>query len=282
MRLGFSIPTDWSFSIASGAWASGDAGNPAYLCDRAPQARTYFTWPAGAQTTATTCTITATRTASFVPFLAHLLNTSLPVGTLVELWGRRVGDAGYTYALGGNTQTSRVVELPDGGRGIIWLLDADLDAIYAFRVVAYNDVFGAAVLVAESLHSIGELGVMPAVVIDHEVGPTERWSGLTATWTLGSQPHLSGRTPQRTVTLRSVPMTHAEARGEGLAEDMDWQQVCNLIARDPVVLAVLYDSDATLAQRSAVFGVGSGLGMGGLPGRYQQTDTLTITEAPSA
>jgi hypothetical protein len=281
MRLGYSIPRDWSYSISGGAWASGDAGNPAYLCDRAPQERTYFTWPAGAQTTSTTCSITATRVASFVPGLACLLNTSLPLGTLVKLYGRRVGDAGYTYALGGNTQTARVVALPDGGRGIIWVPATGLDAIYAFQVQAFNDVFGAAVITAEALHSIGEVNVMPASVIDHETGPTERWSELRATWTLGSQAHLSGRTPQRSVTVRSCPMTYAEARDEGLANDMDWQTLAGLIARDPAVLAVLYDSSSDLAQRSAVFGVATGVGMTGLPGRYQQTETLTITEAPS-
>jgi hypothetical protein len=279
MRLGYSIPNDWSFAIAGGDWLGTDAGDPAFLQDRSPAARTFFTWPAGAQTTATTCAITGTRTTAFVPYLAALLNTSLPLGTLVTLIGKRPADAGYTYELGGNCLTSRVVDLPDGGRGIIWLPDAGLDPINAFQATAYNDVNSVAAIPAESVQSVGELIVMPAAEITHEAGPTESWPDRRVSRTLGAQASVSGMSAYRVLTVRSALLTYAEVRGDALG-GVDWQQIAGALARDPFVLAVLYPEDAA-AHRSAIFGTVSGLGVAGQPGRYQRTDRLSITEVPS-
>lgn len=278
MLIGYNLPRDWTYGIASGAWLT----DPAALHDRSPAQAVQFEWPTGAQTTATTVQVTGTRSAAVVPRLGALLGTTLPAGLRVTITGRRSGDAGYTYDLGGNSTTLRLSVLPDGTVGGVWVFADGLDPIVAWRITAYNDVSGATAIAAESERLLGEVVVCPALYVPHE-------DGLQETWTVPSilrrfrsaQTQLVPHVPFRVISLRGWPDEHVNARLGGLPGGMDWQRLLGALARDPYTLLVPYWDTSDEIQRSAVFGVASGFGIGGREGRYQQMDKLTVAEIPA-
>ena len=278
MKLGYNLPTDWSYSIASGAWVGGDAGNPAYLHNRKPAESSYFTWSAGSQTTSSTVSWTATRDGEFVASVGALLGSSLPEGTKVVLLGKRTIDGDYTYDLGGNSQSQRLVTMLDGTTGCVWEFAEGLDAITAYRLVAYNDVNGAASIVAETQFKHGEIIVCPALKIPTGKSPSERWimPGQELR-TLSAQATKTARSPYREVTARGVETPDGWSAGGA-------QAVQAQLARDPFTLMVVYDSceDYDRIQKTSVFGLVSGLGIGAVTYQYQAPDEIKVAEVPAA
>lgn len=278
MLIGYSLPNDWTYGIVSGAWLTA----PAALHDRSVAQGVQFEWPDGAQTTATSVQVTGTRTRAFVPRLAALLGTDLPAGLRVAIVGRRSGDAGYTYDLGGNSTTLRLSVLPDGSVGGVWVFDDGLDAIVAWRITLYNDVDGAVAISAEAEHVLGEVMVCPGLYVPHEDGLQEGWTDPSIQRrTPASQVQRVARTAFRSITLRGWPDEHANARLGGLG-GFDWQQLLAALARSPYTLLVPYWDTSDEIQRSAIFGIASGFGIGGREGRYQQMDKITVAEIPAA
>lgn len=71
-----------------------------------------------------------------------LLHLSCPVGTKIEVTGRRLGDGGYTRDLLGNSTTQRVAEIPTGRRQAIILCDTEDTDYIGIQVRIWNDANG--------------------------------------------------------------------------------------------------------------------------------------------
>lgn len=279
MLIGHSLPTDWTLSITGGAFLT----DPDPLQDRKPLEAVQIEWPAGAQTTSTAVQIAGIRGQAFRPRLAALLGTSFRVGQRVEIIGQRSGDAGYTYGLGGNSMTQLLALLPDGSVGCGWVFADGLDPIVAWRITIYNDVGGAVVIEAEEECLAGEVVVCPALDIPHAMGLNESWVDPSPVRrTLAAQIDRVPRTPYRSMTIQPIRGTKAEARGAALVDGMDFQRLLALFARDPYTLCVPYSDTPAEIQSSMIFGVVSGLGIDGLPGRWTRMEKLTLSEVPAA
>jgi len=71
---------------------------------------------------------------------------------VVTIKGKRSGDSNFPYLLGGNSQTSVVVQLDDGSRAIIWAFDAGLTPIIGYEIAMYP----ALSVTSSELFEIGE------------------------------------------------------------------------------------------------------------------------------
>lgn len=277
MLLGYNLPRDWAYSIDNGAFLT----DPAALHDRMPAEAVQIEWDdTDPQTLTTAVTISAVRTQPFVPRVAALLGTDLTEGLRVELWGRRAEDSGNTYDLGGNSLTQRLMRLPEGGVGCRWVLADDLDPIIGYGLTIYNDAGAVVAIAPEAEHLIGEIVVAPAINLPHEVGAEETWSEQRTQASMGAQVSVISRTMYRMLKVQPCFSSHATARGNALPGGLDWQTVQAALSRDPFTLIVLYDESPDLIQRTGMFGVISGLGIGGLPGRRQRPKSLTVREVP--
>ncbi len=277
MLIGYSLSDDWSYTITDDTFVT----DAAALCDRKPGQRVMFLWPAGSQTIATTSVLQATRTLGIIPRVVMLAGCDLPVGLKVELTGKLASGGGFDVDLGGNSETQRLVRLPGGGTGCVWVLDAGIASCNGFQVTFYNDVGGVTAIAAEAELLLGELTICAAV----EMCITPEWSER---WTIASQTHrnpsgqtdLTFRTPYREVTLRGVPAQDSAWSAE-LPNDMDWQLLHDALAIDPYTIIVPDHTDVTLSQRQAVFGIVGGLGISTIIRAIQRPDEMKIQEVPS-
>lgn len=278
MLLGYDLPRDWTYAIDAGAFLT----DATALHDRMPAEAVQLKWDStDPQTVTTAVTISATRTQPFVSRLAALLGTDLPEGLRVELRGRRPADAGNTYELGGNSLTQRLVRQPEGSVGCHWVLAEGLDPIIGYGLTIYNDASSVVAIAPEAELLIGEIIVAPAIDLPHEVGVEETWSEQRTQASVGAQVSVVSRAMYRTLRVQPTFSTHADAREGALPGGLDWQTVQAALARDPFTLAVLYDESPELIQRTGMFGVISGLGIGGLAGRYQRPKSITVREVPA-
>ena len=278
MLLGHSLPSNWTYGLSSGEFLTA----PELLHDRAPAERVVLAWDDGAQSSATTVDLTATRSAAVVPRIGALLGSDLPVGLKIEVRGKRAEDAGFTYDLGGNALTQTLGRLPGGRVGCWWAFDADLDPIVAYQVRLYNDVGGSDVLTAEQELRIGQLIIAPAVNIPHQTGPLVSWVDPSPIRrTLGAQTQRVARRAYRELSLQGC-LDHSDlAWGGGLPGGLDWQTVLDALAADPYTcLAPYWDGVPGDLQATALFGICSNLGIEGLAGPYRVLERMTLSEVP--
>lgn len=278
MLLSYNLPRDWAYDIDNGTFLTA----PAALHDRMPAEAVQIEWDdTDPQTTSIAVTIYGDRTVPFVPRVGAILGTDLPEGLRIEICGKRPADSAYDYALGGNSLTQTLTWIPGHGIGAVWVFDAGLDPINGYAVKLYNDAGGAVAIAPEAEKMIGEIIVAPAIVLPHSVGPDEKWSELRASESIGAQLQMVTRTVYRTLTISPVFGDLDDAFGNGLTEGTDWQRVQAALAADPFALAVRYYDTPELIQRTSIFGRVSGLGIGGLAGRYQRPGTMTIRQVPA-
>lgn len=216
----------WGLSGGSGtAWLAPDGD--AALVDGSPQRRARIRWRNdGSPSTAHTVSLQGAFEAAQSVRLAGLLSLrNIPAGTKVEVRGKRVEDAGYTYALGGNSLTQTVTRLPDGSLGCWWVFDADLDPLVGIEVRVYNDAGGTTVFTASSELDIGELAVFSAVeiTVDNDwelalVDPSSRKRSRA------SQFDILPRPAYRRFTARYTPAFRDQALAGGLGNGLDWQR----------------------------------------------------------
>jgi hypothetical protein len=192
-----------------------------------------------------------------------LIGVTLPVGTLVKVHGKRPTDSGYTYGLGGNSLTQRVMELPDGSRSIWWVLDAGLDEVEGIEFAIYNDVDGSALIVAAQPFEIGEawIGRAASVIIDQNwtVQPIDPTADERTIDSQDSPPYV---TPYRRLTVTAPLLTRAQAHGDpGDVDALDLEELDALLARGARCVAIprylepyTTNLDALWLHRSAIFG----------------------------
>lgn len=231
------------------------------LSDGNPAVLTTFRWlSAGSPATTDYVALRADFAQAIVPWVAMIqgLRTeagTFPEGVLIRIFGKRSGDSGYPYDLGGNSQTARTGEFSDGDIGIVWVFDDDLDPIIGYEVRIYNDDNGSTWADDETYPQVGEVDVWQAV----EASVAPGYSGsLTLTTerdrTLDSQIHEVDRIPYRECKFVLQSAVQAAFRGGGLTNGTDWEKVRAALARaESRALVVLYPNDD--AQRSAIFGI---------------------------
>lgn len=154
MLIGYGMPS--LTTTVSGTDAEAITSTDA-LVDGAPGSVTRFTWASGAQTTSTTVKLTQVFASQTVVRCLCLLGTTLPLGLKIEVKGKRISDAGYSYNLGGNSLTQHVVSFPDSSRGAWWVFDDGLEPVTGIEITLYNDVNGSTALSASAVFDIGEL-----------------------------------------------------------------------------------------------------------------------------
>ena len=214
-----------------------------------------------------------------------LLGLQAPPGVRVEFLGRRVGDPGYAYALGGNADT-RSQRLPDGTCAVWAIAAAGNSPLIGIEVRIYNDSDGDAWVSDGLTTDVGELVVMQAVEIT--IKPdwnVERIDPRLTSRTLGAQTNVVPRRTYRRLQAQFTPAALADARASALANGMDWEtfQVAvggdNRMAAIPRWRTTAGQVDVAELHRTAVYGLATTTGIGHLGGNYYDS-SCTVEEVP--
>ena len=191
-------------------------------------------------------------------------------GTALQLTGKRAGDAGYTYALGGNAATQTVVELADGSRAAWWVLPA-----------GNTPLVGLQLQVASGEFDVGELVVLQGVEVPHEPGSSgDRIDPSVVERTLGGGLNV---VPRRTYRrLRAKPTTDylAAVRGGALANGMDWDRLVYALSASTRIAVALHWSDPVELHRTALYGRAATAAITHRGGTMYGTDEWTFEEIP--
>lgn len=181
------------------------------------------------------------------------LGLTCAAGTALTLTGKRAGDAGYAYALGGNATTQTVVQLPDGSRAAWFVLPA-----------ANTPLVGLQLVVGASAFDMGEVVTMPAVDVLLDKGwRMELIDPSISDRTLGGQLNVVERRSYRRLTGQLSMARTAAVRGAGLANGMDWEQLAAALRGNRRGVSIhRYRQpggalDATELHRCALYGKGS-------------------------
>lgn len=176
-----------------------------------------------------------------------LLGLSCPAGVKVHVLGKRAADGGFTYDLGGNTQSAVTRELHDGTIGVWFLADAGKDAVEAIAFRFYNDLGGSTWADADTELEIGEAVAMPAVALsirgqgtDVElVDPSQRSRGI------GSQLATVAYVPYRQWAVKLSPADEDTLRGDTLATGVNLLSLDYALAGSrPAVVIPQWQDDA--------------------------------------
>lgn len=277
MRIVHSLINPAAWNITSGAWIDSTG-----LTDRSPATTALFTWPAGTQTTSTTVILDAQFDAQAIGGLA-ILGTDLPVGTLVQVSGKRQGDAGFTYALGGNSAGQRVVQMPDGSRAVFFLFSAGLDPLIGVQITIYNDVSGAVAIAAGQQITIGEIAAGTVVAIDHDKGAQLRIVDPSKDGrTLAAQDNRVQRKGYRAWKAKPTYGTRDDAVGGTLTGAPDWQTLQAKLQADPYVVLTIYADTADRIQQTSIFGrVTQFPDLESLAGPYYGPSEIAVEEIPA-
>ena len=150
-----------------------------------------------------------------------ILNLSCAPGVRIVVTGRRLGDAGYTRDLGGNSDTT-TAQLADGRVQAIIVPTATGNDYIGLQLRIYNDAGGATWADDETDLFVGEIGIFSALTIRkldarRETGRTARRLKERA---VSGAVHLARRGEYRSLSL-TIHGTVAEAYTRGL-DGLDW------------------------------------------------------------
>jgi len=192
------------------------------------------------------------------------LGLTCAAGTALTLTGKRSGDSGYPYALGGNAATQTVVQLPDGSRAAWFVLPAE-----------NSPLVGLQFAVASGTFDVGELVVMRGVEIskkpDWEV---DRIDPSLSSRSIGGGINTVTRRTYRRLRVGFTPSELAEVRGGGLANGMDWESLGIAVAGAARAVAAPRWKDTAGAldaielHRTAIYGKATAGAIGHLGGNY--------------
>jgi hypothetical protein len=157
---------------------------------------------------------------------------AFPVGVKFEIRGKRAGDTGYPYALGGNSLTEVSREMPDGSLSICWRFDEGLDPLVGIEIRIFNDAAGATWADADTYVRIGEADAAEGVAVCVAPGwSLEQLDQTEEQRTRGSQLHEVERVNYRAVDVTLAPGTGDEAFRQGLDTGSDWQRINAYLTR---------------------------------------------------
>ncbi|KAF1692771.1 hypothetical protein CSC62_14145 [Pseudoxanthomonas jiangsuensis] len=192
------------------------------------------------------------------------LGLTCAAGTTLTLTGKRSGDSGYPYALGGNAATQTVVELPDGSRAAWFVLPADNTPLVGLQLTVGAGAFDAGELVVMR-------GVEVAIKGDWEI---ERVDPSLVSRTIASGLHTVARRTYRRLKVGFTPDGLAQARAAGLANGMSWETLGVAVTGAARAIAVprwktlAAEIDAAELHRTAVYGRAAAGAMGHLGADY--------------
>lgn len=215
-----------------------------------------------------------------------IFDRQVPAGVRVEIRGKRLADAGYTYALGGNALTQRTVQRDDGTIAIAWVFDEGLDPVVGYEVHVFDDANG--LIYVDGYIDIGEIFVGEGTEVNirrefsHEIeDPTK------TDYSIGNQPHVVERKRAEVIGIEICPVIWDEAYRSGdslrrLRERLVGGRDCAIIVafREPAtghVGSIDYDT----VQATTWFGKCTNLGSlrSVNEGAYWSVD-LTFRESP--
>ncbi len=244
MKVIYGRPGDITWTLDGAGAAFVGTLNGDYLTNGRPRQVARLTWLSGAQTTASVLRLRATWASGALPPGGFCLQgLTLPPGQLITVAGKRAIDAGYTYALGGNSTTQRSVRRADGVV-LHWVIpDDDLDDIEGVEFALWNDVYGDATIAADTVFDIGEALLGPAWTPPY--GIEKGWviepiDPTTERVTESDQDYPDYKVLRRSFTCRTSVLTRAEAYGDGefdgVTVDELWHQLagqttCGFIPR---------------------------------------------------
>lgn len=202
------------------------------------------------------------------------LGLTCAAGTTLTLRGRRAGDSGYPYVLGGNSASQTVMQLPDGSRAAWFVLPANVSSLVGLQLAVGAGAF-----------DIGELIALQAVDVTAEPEwSVERIDPSVSDRTLGGQLNTVQRRTYRRLKVAMTAAHLATVRGAGLANGMDWDALVMQSVGDRRMAALPRwgrdgSIDAAELHRLAVFGKGASGAIGHLGGNYYNTG-WTFEEVP--
>lgn len=295
MKIGYDpvnpANASWSLTGSGAAFVTDDSG----LDDGWPQRRTRISFTdTVSQTIAETVGVRRTWGTAFVPRGGCILGVERPSGVSLEglkleIRGKRPEDAGFTYALGGNSLTQRLVQLPDGNGsiGLFWLYDAGLDPIHGYEILYFNDIGGATTLEPSEVFDTGEISVRPMVDMPIKKGWDMPWQDPTIRRRTdsGSQSDRVPKDPWRRLVCEFAMGRDADVFRGGLADGMDWQMVQRQLLRgDPVLLFPRWTNagvfDADTLHRWALFAEADVDGVGHVAGPWWRS-RMEFDEIPA-
>lgn len=185
----------------------------------------------------------------------------MPAGVRIVATGKRFGDGGYAYALGGNSTTGVTVELPDGTVACWFVLDAGLTSLIGVQFRIYNDADDEMWVGPQDYFGVGEVGIFAGAEIGAAPGWQISWSDPTITnRTIGGQLHRVARQAWRECDLTIVPAEEESVRASGLQNSQDYEKIANAL-RYSVPCAFIphwRDTssvfDSNILHRTALFG----------------------------
>jgi hypothetical protein len=167
MFIAHSRPTD--FAVAVVGTGAALVTDPAALFNGRPADPTRLRLPSSWTGVITEYVdLQFTRATAFVPGLVGLVGLNLlglasSAGLKFSFMGKRVGDAGFTYSLGGNTALVRSYERGDGSMVALGKTDVGLDPIVGFNMRLWNDQNGVANLAASGYVDQGDAWASPGL-----------------------------------------------------------------------------------------------------------------------
>lgn len=247
----------------------------ARLTNGRPSSATRIQWLSGAQTTSSHLDLRAfwANGAATTPGppafrLAGLCGLTLPVGTKI------VCSLIYDVAFGYKESTTRVVERSDGTRHAWFTFPADTEPYsYGARFQIFNDVYGLALIAADSDFEIGELWIGRGSEFRIKPTYTSAVSDLSKLQTsIGGQPFPIRRRAARESMIDVTPAPYSAAFGVDLSTAIFVPSIDNvrerLLGYQPIVVVPIAAApfsgvstlDADYVNRHAEFGLCKSVG----------------------
>lgn len=203
------------------------------------------------------------------------LGLTCPAGTAVKLTGRRSGDAGYAYALGGNSASQQVVAAVDGSRAAWFVLPA-----------SNSPLVGVQLELAVGAFDIGELVAHQAADVAIEPGwETDRVDPSILERTLGGSVNVVPRRTYRRLRCTLTAQALAAVRQQGLENNLDWERLAFAASAGGRVTAIpRWGRDAAIdpaeIHRTAIYGLANSGAFSHAGGAFYKSGLWTIEEVP--
>jgi hypothetical protein len=263
------------------------------IADGQPDTNARFTWGTGTQTTASTFRLRADWTIGQAPGVFLLSNLSLPPGTRIDCFLRRVGDApgSYTYQPAAWISSTRVFAHPrGGGRSALFWFKPGATAILGVEFRIFNDVNGAASIAAGTAFTIGE-AVAPLQTTEIDVGPDVAWPWIDPTTTKinwNEAPRPTPGSPYRQLTFKLPADRQLRYYGDPADPNaLDYEELLSWIDRGQMAVYIprYLDESAAfssyMAHRTALIGMATKLpNITHASGPNFTSDACTVLEAP--
>lgn len=157
-----------------------------------PDQVTAIRWLSGTQNIQSVLHIRANWLKPSVPGLVYLANTSLPVGTRIEVSYRRLLDiSGYPYNPPAYNHDQRIVEGARGERTCALLMRPGADPVIGCDIRIYNDVNGQPEIPASEVFTIGALMICPVTFTGIQPGwSVEQIDPTSINWSTKRSPYV--------------------------------------------------------------------------------------------